>query len=369
MKICHVTSVHPRNDTRIFYKECSSLAKAGHSVTLVVADGQGNEEKNGVHILDAGGKKKSRVRRMKRTVNSVVKKAIETNPYVYHLHDPELLRLVPELLKHGKVIYDVHEDLPRQVMSKHWIPKFLRRAIAFLSEITENHYARKASGIITATPFIEERFAKVNQRVVNINNFPKLEEFRRKEQTDSGERLACYVGVLASVRGIFEMVKAMEFVEGKLLLAGLFSNKPERDKIQKLPGWEKVVELGFCDREKVGQILSNARVGLVVLHPTLNYIDALPVKLFEYMASELPVIASDFPLLREIIDSAQCGICVDPLDPNQIADAINWFFSNHKQAMQMGEAGRKAIETKYNWSMEERKMLDFYQKINELGNL
>ena len=193
MKICHLTSVHPRNDTRIFYKECSSLAKAGHSVTLVVADGQGDEEKNGVHIIDSGAKPKSRITRMQQTVEKVVGKSISINAEIFHLHDPELLRLVPKLLKHGKVIYDVHEDLPRQIMSKHWIPKFLRRSIAFISEITENYYAGKVNGIITATPFIKERFAKVNQRVVNINNFPKLEEFREIEQTNSGERLACYV--------------------------------------------------------------------------------------------------------------------------------------------------------------------------------
>jgi len=364
MRIAHLTSVHPRYDTRIFLKECTSLANAGFEVNLIVADGQGNEVKNGVHILDAGGKNKSRIRRMKQTVNRVVKKAIETNPDVYHLHDPELLRLVPELLKHGKVIYDVHEDLPRQIISKYWIPKFLRRSIAFISKIIENHYAGKTNGIITATPFIEERFARVNQRVVNINNFPKLEEFREIEQTDSGERLVCYVGVLASVRGIFEMVKAMEFVDGKLLLAGLFSNPAEREKIEKLPGWEKVLELGFCDREKVRKVLSTAKVGLVVLHPTPNYVDALPVKLFEYMASELPVIASDFPLLREIIDSAQCGICVDPLDPNQIADAINWIFDKPLDALKMGKAGKNATKRLYNWKIEENKLLNFYQSIN-----
>jgi len=362
MIITHITSVHYRFDTRIFLKECISLAKAGNQVNLVVADGQGNEEKNGVHIIDTGEKPTSRIKRMQQTVEKVIEKSISTNADVFHLHDPELLVKVPVLLKYGKVIYDVHEDVPKQILSKHWIPKFLRRSIAFLSEITENHYAGKANGIITATPFIEERFARVNQRVVNINNFPKLEEFREIKQTDSGERLACYVGVLASVRGIFEMVKAMEFVEGKLLLAGLFSNPEEREKTQKLPGWEKVVELGFCDREKVADILSAVKVGLVVLHPTTNYIDALPVKLFEYMASGLPVIASDFPLLRDIIDSSRCGLCVNPLKPEEIADAINWIFENPLEASRMGINGKKAVENAYNWAKEEKKLLAFYQR-------
>ena len=155
----------------------------------------------------------------------------------------------------------------------------------------------------------------------------------------------------------------MEFVNGKLLLAGLFSNPAERGKIEKLPGWQKVVELGFCDREKVADIFSVAKVGLVVLHPSTNYIDALPVKLFEYMASGLPVVASDFPLWRDIIVSSRCGLCVNPLKPEEIADAINQILDNPDEAFKMGKAGKKAVKEIYNWKNEEHKLLEFYRHI------
>lgn len=361
--ITHISSVHSRYDIRIFLKECRSLSKAGYTVNLVVADGKGDEERDSVHILDAGGKRHNRFLRMTETLFRVYKKALSTNADVFHMHDPELLLLVPKLLKHGKVIYDAHEDLPRQILSKHWIPRYLRSVISFISEKVENHFSRKVTSIVVATPLIADRFKKINKNVININNYPLLEEFSHIDRKPSNKRLACYIGGISAGRGIYEMIKAMESVDGKLLLAGNFARPFERENAQKLPGWENIIELGFCERSKVKEILSSARVGLVLFHPVPNHTNAQPNKLFEYMSSGLPVIASDFPLWRKIVDSADCGICVNPLDPKQISDAIKWILDNPEKAFIMGEAGKKAVEKIYNWEKEEKKMLDFYKPI------
>lgn len=363
MIVTHITSAHPRYDVRIFLKECSSLAANGHTVNVIVSDGKGNEQRNKVNIIDAGAKPSNRMARMTATVRSVYSKAISTKADIYHLHDPELLTLVPFLLKRGKVIYDAHEDLPRQILGKHWIPKQLRFLISFLAEKIENFYARRVSGIITATPFIAKRFKKINPSVENINNFPRLEEFKDIQRQPSRENIACYIGGISSIRGIFEMVRAMEHVNGKLLLAGTFSTQEERQIAQTLPGWGKGVELGFCDRTKVKEILASARVGLVLFHPLQNHLDALPNKLFEYMAAGLPVIASDFPLWKDIVNSAACGMCVDPLDTIQITDAINLFLDNPEKASEMGSAGKRAVEEQYNWKREEKKLLEFFRSI------
>jgi glycosyltransferase involved in cell wall biosynthesis len=365
--ITHISSVHSRYDIRIFLKECRSLSKAGYTVNLVVADGKGDEERDSVHILDAGGKKRNRFWRMTETLFRVYKKAVSTNAAVYHLHDPELLLLVPRLLKHGNVIYDTHEDLPRQILSKHWIPRYLRSAVSFISEKVENHYSRKVTGIVAATAFIGDRFKKINNNVVNINNYPLLEEFADIERRPSNERLTCYIGGISIERGILEMVKAMEFVNGKLILAGNFSNPEEREKAKKLSGWKKVIELGFCDREKVREILSSAKVGLLLFHPSPNHTDAQPNKLFEYMAAGLPIIASDFPLWRDIIDTSGCGIYVNPLNPNEIATSLNFLFSDPEMAEHKGESGKVAVVKKYNWEYEKNKLLHFYHFNNKTG--
>jgi glycosyltransferase involved in cell wall biosynthesis len=79
------------------------------------------------------------------------------------------------------------------------------------------------------------------------------------------------------------------------------------------------------------------------------------------MAMGLPVIASNFPLYREIVESAGCGLLVNPLKPEEIADAVIYLFKSPEEAEAMGKRGRKAVEKSYNWSMEEKKLLGLYE--------
>lgn len=363
MKVCHLTSVHPRYDTRIFVKECSSLAAAGFDVTLI-APGEKDEKKNGVKIISVR-KSSSRISRMITTVNEVWQKALAVNAYIYHFHDPELIRIGLRLREKGyKVIYDAHEDVPRQLLAKHYLPVFSRNLISSQFERFENRAVEKFDQVITVTPLLEKRFKKINPNTIQVCNFPSLHEFPSPANTTSERKNElCYVGGITEIRGIREMIKAVEHCDTKLHLGGEFSPLSLRDEVIKYKGWEKMIAHGFMNRESVTALLANCMAGLVLLHPTENYIDAYPVKMFEYMAAGLPVIASDFPLWKEIITKHQCGICVDPYNINAIADAINYLLSNKAEAQQMGVNGRKAIESKYNWEQEEKKLITIYQRL------
>ncbi len=81
------------------------------------------------------------------------------------------------------------------------------------------------------------------------------------------------------------------------------------------------------------------------------------------MSAGIPVIASDFPLWREILDDNECGICINPLDPQDIASAINYLISHPDVAKRMGENGRRAVREKFNWSIEEKKLIQFYEEV------
>ena len=109
--------------------------------------------------------------------------------------------------------------------------------------------------------------------------------------------------------------------------------------------------------------MSRSVAGLVTLHPVINYLDALPIKMFEYMAAGIPVIASDFPLWREIVVGNQCGLCVDPMDPAAIARAIDHLAQHPDEACQMGENGRRAVLEKFNWAVEEKKLIQLYEDL------
>ena len=202
-------------------------------------------------------------------------------------------------------------------------------------------------------------------RSIDINNFPLLGELDGKVSWDAKQREVCYVGGIGRIRGIEELVRAMDQVQGgaRLNLCGNFSEPEVKLTCKGLLGWKAVNEMGFLDRSEVRNILSRSVAGLVTFHPVPNHIDAQPNKMFEYMSAGVPVIASDFPLWREIIEGNQCGLCVDPLNPDAIAHAIDYLVQNPNEARQMGENGRRAVLERYNWAAEEKKLLKLYDEI------
>jgi glycosyltransferase involved in cell wall biosynthesis len=364
MRICHLTSVHPYTDVRIFHKECSSLAAAGYEVHFV-APGAPDKIINGVRLHGVICNNRSRFYRATENVWSVYRKALAINADVYHLHDPELL-IIGLLLKekNKKVIYDAHEDFPRTLLTKYWIPKGTRQLMSWLSDKVENMISKHLQLVVTATPHILERFMKLGCNAVNINNYPINGELSSlRVDWKAKQPSVCHCGLINDHRGIFEMITALEKTNIKLLLAGKFESKFLRDRAMAMKGWKNVRELGQLDRNGVKLVLQESMGGLTLLHPTPNHIYALPNKMFEYMASAIPVIGSNFPLWQEIINNNKCGICVDPLNPNEIANAINWIVGNPEEARIMGENGRIAVTEKYNWRNENKKLVQFYQNI------
>jgi len=362
IKVCILTSVHPPFDTRIFHKEAKSLVKAGYDVTLIA---QRNKEEtvDGIRIVPLP-KPKNRLDRMTRTVWVAYRKALKIDADIYHFHDPELIPIGLLLKRHGKrVIYDVHEDVPRQNLSKSYIPAAFRKPISAMIEIMEAFSARRFDGVVTATPFINKRFLGLGARAVNVNNYPLISELCPTEnQWKQKEKAVCYVGGIAGIRGAFEMVRAIGKIGYRLFLGGEVESNIEK-KLKEMPGWKNVETLGFLDRNAVKCILSRSMGGLVVLHPSINYRDGLPVKMFEYMSAGIPVIASNFPLWKEIVEGTECGICVDPLNPEEIAGAIRWIIEHPIEAQEMGENGRQAVLDKYNWEQESQKLLMLYEEL------
>lgn len=364
-KIVHLSSVHPRNDTRIFIKQCRSLAAAGYDTSFVVADGLADEQKDGVSIYGVP-KATGRLKRILNTPKMVFDKAVALDADIYQLHDPELIPIGLKLKRRGKkVIFDSHEDVPRQMLSKPYLNPFMLRLIADAISLFEHYACSKFDGIITSTPFIREKFLKINANTLDINNFPLLDELNADVPWEDKQNEVCYVGGISAIRGIRELVHACDLVQStvRLNLAGKFFEQRVETEVKAAFGWARVNELGYLDRSGVRELLGRSMAGLVTLHPTINYLDALPVKMFEYMAAGIPVIASNFPLWRQIIEDSKCGFCVDPLDPESIAGAIDSMVLNPSVARHMGENGRQAVLMKYNWSFEEKKLLGFFEKI------
>ncbi len=363
MKVCHMTSAHPVHDIRIFHKECCSLAKFGHEVYLVAPNCE-EEYKDGVRIVSVEVKGKGRLNRMLKKGRAVYQKSLELDADIYHFHDPELLRFALRLKRKGKVvIYDAHEDVPKQILDKHWIPGFTRRCISKLFASYECYVAKRISGVISVTEIICDRFKSVNPNVEMVANYPLMNETKALRELNIAQepRRICYVGGLFPKRGVKELVEAMEYVDGELVLAGTFSPPEFETELRNLNAWIKVDYRGQVSRGELIKILKSSSVGMVTLHPTASYLEALPIKMFEYMSAGIPFVASNFPYWKQIIDAENCGLVADPLNPTEISQSIQFLLNNPENAQVMGSNGYQAFMTKYNWENEEQKLNNFYK--------
>ncbi|MDZ7822437.1 MAG: glycosyltransferase [Candidatus Marinimicrobia bacterium] len=234
--VCHIASNHPRTDVRIFVKEISSLKEAGFDVSLVVADGMKDDERN--KIFDAG-KVSGRFRRLL-LLRKLYKKAAALQCELYHFHDPELIPVAFRLKKDGKkVIYDIHEDLPRQLLSKPYIPAVFRKPLSRLLEKYENRRSKKFDALLTSTDHIKSRFSTFHPRVEAVKNYPRIEEFRETGTTarDEGTFSLLYIGALMEVRGVREMLQAVSGLPVTLNIAGFFPEKSFEEEILRDPLW------------------------------------------------------------------------------------------------------------------------------------
>jgi glycosyltransferase involved in cell wall biosynthesis len=367
VKVVHMSSAHPARDIRIFYKECCALAQAGFKVTLV-ADHPQDELAQGISIK-AVAKPRRRLERMTKGIWQVYREAVKQKGDIYHFHDPELIPIGLLLRLRGKkVIYDIHEDMPRDVLSKSYLPRWVRKPLAGLVEMVENASARRFSALVPATPMIAARFQTLNPNTVTIHNYA-IVPARREKLVPWNERpwSVAYAGLISRERGIVEIIRALELLAERrpirLTLAGRFSSEGLRAEVSRLPGWQHVDYLGVLDPLQVPEILERSRAGLVTLHPEPQYLEALPIKLFEYMSAAIPVVVSDFPLWRQIVETARCGMLVDPLNAQQIARALEYLASHEDVSEAMGSRGRTAVEKQYCWSNEARKLVDLYENL------
>lgn len=361
VRVRHLTSVHPIGDNRIFYRECATLAGAGYDVALIVGHPE-TEPVAGVPVIGVGSPR-HRVDRATRTVWKVLRAALRERPAIVHLHDPELLWAGLLLKLRGiRVVYDVHEDAPKQIMNKFWIPWWAKRILATGTAVLERVAAAAFDGIVTATPAIAERFPP--RKTVVVQNFPRLAAAR--EPAAAPTYAFAYTGGLAAVQGLREIVATAALLPadlGDAVLAGWFDDDALEREVRAAPGWRRIRFLGRVTPAEVLDAVADARCGLVIDPPISNYLDSYSTKMFEYMACGVPVVCSDIPLWVRLVGEADCGVTVDPSDVEAVVKAVEALCRDPEEARRLGANGRRAILERYNWENEFAKLDDLYRRL------
>lgn len=368
VRICQVTSVHSRYDVRIFQKIAKSVAANGYDSCVLVCDNLSDEVKDGVSFFSVCFIAKNRMDRILNSWKMLYKKALEINADIYHLHDPELLKLGIKLKKAGKkVVFDSHEDYYYKINEKEWLPKPLRKIVRFVYGHIEKRCLKRFDGLVSVTPHIVERLSRINKNTVMVTNYPT----KLSVPNNRKERIICFAGGVSSIYNHDKIIAAIEDIDDvRYCIAGNIDDK-YKETLTKIPGYNKVEFLGRLSYDKVLDLYSRSTLGIV----TYSYCESLGgklgtlgvLKLFEYIQCNVPMIATDFELWKPIVEGNGVGICVDPNNVLEIRQAI-YKLLNDKNFREECIENCNKIKNAYSWASQEPILLEFYNRLISVKN-
>ena len=370
-RVVHLSVVHRLDEPRIWERECRSLAEAGYDVTYVAPGPATAAEAAGVHLTALPAR--SRARRWM-DVYEIQRELRRLRPQVLHVHDPELLTLFP-LLKPfvPRLVYDMHDYVPEQVMAKDYIPAGARPLVARSSALAQRALAAFADGLVVATEHMLTVLGPPPRLRIVAPNYPRLSRFAGAEPIaelagDPRLRLV-YIGSLSRTRGCSLMLDVMERLErddAVLLLGGTFAAPDlEQETRARLRAGldDRVRLLGRVPPTELPRYLASAEVVWMPSLPSVQYARPnVETKIFEGMAVGLAALVSNLAGRGEFVHREQCGIAVAPDVDGHLA-GVHRLLAQRREVKAMGERGRRAVTERYSWEAVEGHLVDFYSQL------
>lgn len=358
-----VTCVHRPDDIRIMWKECRALSPE-FDLTLIAPEGPLPPAGIDFEFTPI----KARTSRWTRFVFGPVDCFSELRRGEFdlvHAHDPELLPLLwiwKLLYPRTVVLYDAHESLAEQVSGKQYIPRRLRPFVAVLASALLAIVVRKIDGVVAATPKIASGLGGSAKPLV-VQNFPWLSDYPEPTPLDViADPTLCYVGAISDARGREAMAILADRLVGASVSVAGNGHQLDKSRNQSIQGGN-INYLGRIPSSSVPSFIAAHSVGLALLKPLPNYLWSQPTKLFEYMASGRPFVASDLPRWRELFGELDAGLLVNPQDPEEVEAAVRKLLETPGLARDCGLRGRRAMVEKFSFEVEAKKLTSFYRDL------
>lgn len=364
--ICILTTVHDPFDSRVFHKEARSLARAGYAVTLI---GQGAPDAviEGVRLRPFPARPPAdRAWRRWLRLPQMWVRARRERADVTLLHDPELTPVGLLLKLEGRrVVYDVHEHVPYQILDKTWIPVRLRSPAAWGYDHYERAIVGRFDALMVAFEQIAARFPRAHP--VIIRNVPELGRWQRADPggcSPEGKIIAVYAGAVQPDRCVLELAQAAALLDPalkvELWIAGRFVS-PDYEAQVRAAGRDRVRLWGHVPHEQIPALLAQAHVGLMSLRPQLNSAVNWPIKLFEYMAAGLPMIMTRNTFWADL--AGESALQVDIEDPHDIARGLDTLARDPALRVALGQHGYTRVHECYNWADQEQTLVALFTRL------
>jgi glycosyltransferase involved in cell wall biosynthesis len=370
--LCHFTTAHIELKSRSYHRECLPLAATGVAIRYV-APLRTHENSPDVTFVPT----RAHASRLRRTFTfpSLLRELLRQDAQLYHFQDPELLPLglLLTLIFRKRVVYDAYEDFPSMAANRNSIPRILKPLVAKAVDAIEQLAARCLDGVMTADPFTLRRLSHAGRsRKLVFYNFPNL-DFFPPPQPCAKRFDVVYRGGLSERAGTFVLLDAMKQLAkerstpANLLLIGYPDNAAAGEELRariRALGLESSITIqGRIAHERMAEALSHARIGVCPLQPIPKFLLNIPVKVFEYWACGLPVVASDLPPIRPFFRNGQTGLLFEPGCAAELAQRIGWLLDHPDAAAKMGKQGRVSVEERFNNQREIHKLHAFVMQI------
>ena len=378
MKICFLSSVHPPLDKRVFEKEAVSLAVEGFEV-VHIAPGErvGMWTQSNVRIVTFHRARGPFGRCA--SLARLYRLAAREGAACYHCNEVDswLIGVTLKLTRGVRVVFDVHEHYPsdlaercRPRWARSFAPRLLRLAFRLLTLLTDR--------LVFAKRFIADDFVMRADRQIMVENFASLVHRDRgiHKHLSSGETevVVIHSGLMARSRGWPQLLDAVARARCRALslkFVGTFVDGSQADFQKRTEGLglaARVTCAAWMPLLPAYDEVLRADIGVVVFQPGVyNHTVALPHKMFDYMLAGLPVVVPDFAReVAEIVRETDCGVLIDPADPETIAGALDRLATDPEERRRLGANGRRAVLERYNWEREARRLIAMYRELETM---
>lgn len=292
---------------------------------------------------------------------------------VYHAHDLMTMPVAWLLsrLHKAKLVYDSHELW----LDRNRVPKRSRLNRFFIRQV-EAYLIKRSDAVITVSEPIADELSKWYhiprpKVIVNAPDYRPVERsniLREKIGIPVDEKIILYIGAIIFNRGLEELILSLRYLKGYCLVLMGYSLDDYSTELKKLTRKERLEDrvyfFGPVPHEEVTRYAASADLGAVpIKNACLSYYYCSPNKLFECVAAGLPVVGSNFPELKRVIEENQVGLTFDPESPQDIARAIDCVLSDKNRYEEMRKNALEAAKI-YNWQIESKKLVDVYERLS-----
>lgn len=356
--VCHLSTAHKYDDIRILRKECTSLVKEGYNVHFVVPAPNEMVE-DGVKIVPIQVTP-TKLRRALILPLLALKKSLAIKADIYHFHDFELWPVALLLRLMGKkVIADVHEDIPAQLLQRPWVPMIIRKPLSTVAKWFEDLSARMMSAVVTVDSTLVNRFSKVNRDVTMLENFPLLQKLPVLSKYDETFKLVSLGGVLDERCADTIIAASKQLTDVSITIGGGISKQYSDLSWQT----DRCRYLGHLSAQDALNENMQADAILVMFSDQPNHLEIKSNRLYESMYTGKPVIVSSMPNWKMFINNNDCGIVVNQTNPSSLVDAIKQLKNDKLLAKKLGKNGKQAVLSNYSWPSQEKKLFSLYERV------